>query len=648
MSQAFDGPGLTSEGRRQAQVAGDKLRCRTNPIRHLRPSRVGSSEHAISKNRWSSYSGTRATRFDERQDAQEEARNTSNSMDTDEVSSDGQPSLLEVFETELAKKISSTDGREASEAESSSVHEPVVSSDAETQPLPQRPHAVFEVINEHLQELTAGDSALSQDVLTAIDHGVRTAVTGFGACIQGIARGLQEVSLVSRQAAIRTRNADLQLMDDATLGFQRLSAGLTAFLGRDVAANQDEPASPPRDRPGEVAMSTSSTKLDVAHENGPDESAIDARESNKFSSNDGVESSEAAYSPKSNHAAAPRFISDISASPKLGIERQLRLRPTLSEDPQFHRPRPVSVPNPQGFIDRVQQSHSVKTFDEKDYVQRANSPPVNTHFPTLAEFEGGISGATPGFPALPGMEPLIPERASRRPTFVRTSRESGSANGSLSCITSPNDAESSERSHKPVANPSEHSTAQNGSEILSLSCQSPAARLAGPFDPMEAESSARPDLTGGIRRNATVASMDIRHAARLRRPYSEGFDGSGRVAWGAFLQDSGRQPRGPHRASNGRGMLPNANQQHPKRLSQREVESRFTPLAATEYDDQHHDDSTVAKINDCVEQLRELGFGEADDQSAGRLLVYAQAAEGVLVDAIDLIDEEQRAYRERL
>ena len=569
-------------------------------------------------------------------------------MDTDEVSRDGQPSLLEVFETELAKKISSTDGREASEAESSSVHEPVVSSDAKTQPLPQRSHAVFEVINEHLQGLTAGDAALSQDVLTAIDHGVRTAVMGFGVCIQGIARGLQEVSLVSRQAAIRTRDADLHLMDDATLGFQRLAAGLTTFLGRDVAANQDGAASPPRDRPGEVAMSTSSTGLDAAHENGPDEGAIDARESNELPLNDGVESSEAVYSPRSNHAAAPRFISDISASPKLGIERQLRLRPNLSEEPQFHRPRPVSVPNPPRNIDRVQQSHSVKPFDEKDYVQSANSPPVNTYFPTLAEFEGEISGATPGFPALPGLEPLIPERASHRPMFVTTATESGPANGSLSCITSPNDAESSERSHNPVAKPSEHSTAQDGSEVIPLSCQSSAARLVGPFDPMEAEPSARPDLTGGLRRNATVASTDIRHAARLRRPYSEGFDGSGRVAWGAFLQDSGGRPRVPYRASNGRGMLPNANQQHSKRLSQREVESRCSPLAATEYDDQHQDDSTVGKINDCVEQLRELGFGEVGDQSADRLLVYAQAAEGVLVDAIDLIDEEQRAYREIL
>ena len=76
--------------------------------------------------------------------------------------------------------------------------------------------------------------------------------------------------------------------------------------------------------------------------------------------------------------------------------------------------------------------------------------------------------------------------------------------------------------------------------------------------------------------------------------------------------------------------------------------SRRLPLATTAYDDQHHDDSTVGKVNECVEQLRDLGFGGDDDHIAGRLLVYAQAAEGVLAEAIDLIDEEQRAYRERL
>ena len=74
-------PGLTSEGKRQAQVAGDKLRNRTNPIRHSRPSRGSVSEHGISKNRWSSY-GPRVIRFDERRDPHAESSEKSLPIDS--------------------------------------------------------------------------------------------------------------------------------------------------------------------------------------------------------------------------------------------------------------------------------------------------------------------------------------------------------------------------------------------------------------------------------------------------------------------------------------------------------------------------------------------------------------------------------------
>ena len=64
------------------------------------------------------------------------------------------------------------------------------------------------------------------------------------------------------------------------------------------------------------------------------------------------------------------------------------------------------------------------------------------------------------------------------------------------------------------------------------------------------------------------------------------------------------------------------------------------------YGDEHHDSTTVEKVQQCVEKLKDLGFGENGDGGVQRLVVYAQAAEGNLSDAIDLIDEEQRAYKE--
>ena len=571
-SQAFDGPGLTSEGKRQAQVAGDKLRCRTNPIRH---SHAGSLENGVTKNRWSSYSGTRATRFDERQVAKEEARVDPNTAGTDESPRHGQPSLLEIFEAELAKKISSTDSDESSGVEPPTARtEPAIqanppretSTTTQSQPLPQGSFAALGLINEHLQQLTAGDMALSQDLSTAIDHGIRTAVSGVSTCIQGIARGLRQASSVSHQAAERTRDADFQLVDDAILGFESLTRGFTAALGREIAADRLGTSSVPRSGPGEVVTCLNSTPLGIAHDRDPDEDETTADTSD-------------------------RIPLDSSVDP--------------------------------GYVDQ-----SSETFDDEQY-NIQSSYPVNTHVTGLGQFDGENLEAAPRFPALPGMEPLIPQRAPRQ----SISGENGPANGSQSAYL---------RSHISLDSPPKQSAQRKGHDLSST------ARLAGPFDPLEAAPSGRPHWIEGLRRNATTASTDIRHTPRRRRPYSEGFDGSGRVAWDAFLHGNGHGSRGLYKASDARGRPLGTNQEHSKRLARREAGLGHSPPVALGYDDQHHDDSTVGKINSCVEQLRDLGFGGDDNDSAGRLLVYAQAAEGELVDAIDLIDEEQRAYKERL
>ena len=74
--------------------------------------------------------------------------------------------------------------------------------------------------------------------------------------------------------------------------------------------------------------------------------------------------------------------------------------------------------------------------------------------------------------------------------------------------------------------------------------------------------------------------------------------------------------------------------------------SKLSSCCYTEtYADEHYDSSTVEKVQECVEKLKDLGFGENSAGGAQRLVVYAQAAEGNLSDAIDLIDEEQQAYK---
>ncbi len=635
LSLAFDGPGLTSEGKRQAQVAGDKLRCRTNPIRHSRSCRTGALENGISKNRWSSYSGTRATRFDERQDAQDEVRDISSTADKEEVPGHGQPSLLEVFEAELAKKISATDSEENMGSESAAVQslvpEPAVqvdlSSESHEQSLPQGSQALLGLINERLQGLTAGDTAFPQEFSTAIDHSIRTAsvaISGLSACIHSISRGLQEASIVSRQAADRTRNADTQLIDNAVLGFQSLTEGFTAALGRETAVNWQRTASAPRSGSEGVEIGTSSTALGVPHDKDPEEGAIAVHKSNESTLSDSADPSKLAFSPASNHAAAPRYISWKPTSPQLETESLPSSGTAMSKESQFRKPGPVSLPNRPGYVDHLRRSQSGRSLDEQYKVQGASSPPLDTHFPTLAQFEGDNFGTAPTFPALPSMKPLVPQRAPRQYMHGSQAGEFAPPNGSLSYVSNSRGTKASrefQHGHH------EHTAQQNGHEVMPNS----AARLAGPFDPLEAEPF--------VRRNATIAGTDNRRCGRRRRPYSEVFDGTGRVSWGKF------ERRGLYRASDSTVRPLGANHKHPERPPRPDVELRRSPSAAAGYDDQHHDDSTVGKIHYCVERLLDLGFGGHDSDTASRLLVYAQAADGVLVDAIDLIDEEQRAWQ---
>ena len=443
-SPAFDGPGLTSEGKRQAQVAGDKLRWRTNPIRHSRPSRVGASEHAISKNRWSSYSGTRAARFDERQDV-EVPGDASKKNDNEEKRNDCPKSLLEVFEAELARKISITDDEEATESQSpvqSSMPEPVnkvnLSGESQVQPSPQGSQALLRLFNEHLRELTARNVALSQDLSTLFGHGIR----GLGACMQSIARGLQEVSSVSRQAVDRSQNGDVQLIDDAVLGFQGLAGDFIAALGGQMATDRPGIPSAPRDESNGVETNSSSTTVEISDNESPKEDAITALKSKQHPANAGEDPSNMVYSRRYKHATAPRSISEKAGSLQPEKESQPRSAPAMSIESRFHKPGLIQLPSHTRYVDHLRQSQSVEILDEQHNIQRENSPPLDTYFPTLSQFEGEL-GATPTFPALPNMQPLIPQRAPCQHKYVTKVEETGPTDRSLPFVSFSNIIEGS-------------------------------------------------------------------------------------------------------------------------------------------------------------------------------------------------------------
>lgn len=52
-------------------------------------------------------------------------------------------------------------------------------------------------------------------------------------------------------------------------------------------------------------------------------------------------------------------------------------------------------------------------------------------------------------------------------------------------------------------------------------------------------------------------------------------------------------------------------------------------------------------IDECINALSQMGYGNEEDGGRQRLEIYAAAAKGELVEAIEMIEEERKAYEQR-
>ena len=57
--------------------------------------------------------------------------------------------------------------------------------------------------------------------------------------------------------------------------------------------------------------------------------------------------------------------------------------------------------------------------------------------------------------------------------------------------------------------------------------------------------------------------------------------------------------------------------------------------------------STIDRIDNCVDTLASLGYGSTEEGGHHRLAVYAAAADGKVNDAIEMIEDERKAYAQR-
>ena len=454
-SQSFDSPGLTSEGKRQAQVAGDKLRNRTNPIRHSRPSRGSVSEHGISKNRWSSY-GPRVTRLDERRDSQAECNEKSLPGDASLSENKGQPSLLELFEVELAKKMTANDicleNEQAIVSEVSTARSvPTNHSVPGQEEAHQEPNPILNClksINNDLQGLALGAEELPQEFPRAIGQGLRAALGGLSVFVRSVTNGLQEASALTRQAAEHTREANLQAIDD-TISHLRTVAGEVTFLSREILpvlpnTNEDSKedkvrfaltASDPPTAAAEAAESMlTENKTTEAVYTAPDENLQNSFALDLESPGSVVDRITIPKPSSPRQANLPKYDSNIPVSITRDIRtdnRRIPRCPGMGRAPHYHKPGPIHLPHHtplvqsymgetqtftlrSGYVDHLRHHQSVETVgkavEERDKSQSTNLPAAATRFPTLAQFEDQNFASERPFPSLPSMnmEPLVP------------------------------------------------------------------------------------------------------------------------------------------------------------------------------------------------------------------------------------------------
>ncbi|KAI9749539.1 MAG: hypothetical protein M4579_006835 [Chaenotheca gracillima] len=199
-----------------------------------------------------------------------------------------------------------------------------------------------------------------------------------------------------------------------------------------------------------------------------------------------------------------------------------------------------------------------------------------------------------------------------------------------------------------------------------LSQPEPGARLAGPFDPMaESVTLHRRRLIDGLRRTATVGSP--RHMRDPRAYFGPGRDHAHRTSPSSGedskrpIENLGRAATMAQRESrpqNTGGPLGNGNE----RFEQFHMPGQFPTEEHTNTARPSNHRASLPnssalnpfeignpdpKVLQCVEDLQMMGFGFEREGGVERLFVYAQAGEGDIEKTLEILEEDQKAERER-
>ena len=574
-----------------------------------------------------------------------------------DVGPDSQMTLLELFESELARKPQ----HPANQTE----QRPLVSHSPPTA-------SFMPSLNPPANPIALGGPTSSHLLSEPIENAIKTAVTGFELCLRGI---------IETMKTVQPSRSESEILADSSNVLQNL-------VNKDILSRKPSVkiSNQSSNHTEETRIKRNAVDKDAELPQ-PILQANSLRKPHKIKERQGLARQE------ENHTLSPSMSSEE-------IKTQLHRKLVSSENGnldqsidtngpfQYHQPGPIHLPQNDKWMQtstqrneiiskstdsaRNQQSLSPTIPDQNpssvrleqsriaftgDHCNRSYSPSTATaRFPTIGQLEQSPFSVTTGPPLFPT---LIDFTAGDGPTSSQNANLENKENVSGKAIhvsgntLSPSTAPSitqrglqDEREIQKDQSPSR--TFRASDESLTRN-----TRLSHAFEISE---------TRNTKGNSLNSDNPIRvhQLQALRRPYSDTFSKNGRHVWEPIIGPQyQRMVNGNPDAQTSSSSLPLPTPVLPtqKHLSRKlaATNSRIDgstagPQTRSERitgPTAHHSISNLrpqdVKIRKCVDQLIALGF----DMERSRLRVYASVTDGDLDEAIDVITEDQKVHDNR-
>ena len=658
---------------RQPQSAGDKLRGRTNRVRHPKSAQVLLTDYGITKARCANPSLPRMVRFED--DNTQPNKFEESTDKKDYIKKESPKSLLQLFESELSLAKNST--RESA-CSTATMMQPARAthgggSSKRTSLTFNRPNDCFSDNDlQHPEQgknpspsknMPSSHSSVCQSIGQAVDGvghvivqlqklrsdpeqdrscqhishtlqlGLSAALESFGACVQTISKTVQS-SLADKNCNTEDLQKLLTTIQCPKVDF---AMPITSDLGlRNIFQPQAH---------SQTIQAPSTSKDDEVYPHMCKKSEGSSGPLHSSGNSKIQDTAEASANLTNGSTMSPSPYDGASLSNKFTRETADTLATALPRYGETPRDRYVANVFPQ-LRDSAKNSNTrAKILDYSNKIpgilyeapRCSHSLPDNSREDELCR---GTPSQVAKFPPLPTMEPLIP------------AHEAGPSNGEI-CLGKDWKSDEDLAPLGSVAIRRPRVVGPKATTILPKHLYETESsgqffnRMTGRGNRIAMIPGSESTCNYGIERRVTVGEQSAGCSSNYWRPFTTDLSDNVRMSRDSTSQRSAlqtpvrpqcRKPRG----SDGRANATTSNQMTTDEGVRKGVPADFA------YAIDHSDAATVGKIQECVEQLQTLGFGDNTDEGLGRLIVYAQAAEGHLSNAIDMIDEEQQVYSQRM